>query len=274
VDFDYLVVTTGASYPAPAKSLKDSIADIVADVKTVHAAIKAASSVLIVGGGPVGIESAGEIAQDYPDKTVTLVHSHPKFFDGPQWKPKLQTSILAKLEALKVKVILGDRVTVNEADRTAGWTNQTRTLTTDKGVAIASDVQIFAVGNAQFNTGFVASLGENVLNDQGRIKVRNTLQVEGHDNIYAAGDAAGLDSPLAYIAGAQGVLVAKNLVSALDGKKLGTTKPGPAIAFVTMGRKHGSAQLPFGVVGDWLVRSLKGKNMFLNQFQSKAVVKN
>jgi hypothetical protein len=68
--------------------------------------------------------------------------------------------------------------------------------------------------------------------------------------------------------------VAKNLVSVLDGKKLGTTKPRSAIAFVTMGRKHGSAQLPFGVVGDWMIRPLKRKNMFLNQSQSKAVVKN
>ncbi|PHU00324.1 hypothetical protein BC332_30111 [Capsicum chinense] len=37
--------------------------------------IKSAKSILIVGGGPTGVELAAEIAVDFPDKKVTLVHS-------------------------------------------------------------------------------------------------------------------------------------------------------------------------------------------------------
>lgn len=34
--------------------------------------IVAAQSILIIGGGPVGVELAGEIVVDYPDKKVRI----------------------------------------------------------------------------------------------------------------------------------------------------------------------------------------------------------
>lgn len=34
----------------------------------------AANSVLIIGGGPVGVELAGEIAVDFPTKKVKTIH--------------------------------------------------------------------------------------------------------------------------------------------------------------------------------------------------------
>lgn len=48
--------------------------------------IKGAKSILIVGGGPTGVELAGEIAFDYPEKDVTLVHNGYRLleFIGPK----------------------------------------------------------------------------------------------------------------------------------------------------------------------------------------------
>jgi len=37
--------------------------------------ISSAKSILIVGGGPVGVEMVGEIAAQHPGKKITLVHA-------------------------------------------------------------------------------------------------------------------------------------------------------------------------------------------------------
>jgi hypothetical protein len=37
--------------------------------------------VLIIEGGPVGVELAGEIATDFPEKKVTLVHSGDRLIE-------------------------------------------------------------------------------------------------------------------------------------------------------------------------------------------------
>ncbi|KAK9114825.1 hypothetical protein Syun_021622 [Stephania yunnanensis] len=36
--------------------------------------IKSVDSILIIGGGPTGVELAGEIVTDFPEKKVTVVH--------------------------------------------------------------------------------------------------------------------------------------------------------------------------------------------------------
>lgn len=37
--------------------------------------IKAAKNIVIVGGGPVGVEMAAEVKEHFPDKQVTIVTS-------------------------------------------------------------------------------------------------------------------------------------------------------------------------------------------------------
>ena len=36
-------------------------------------------SFLVIGGGPVGVEVASQIAAEYPDKLLHIVHSKPRF---------------------------------------------------------------------------------------------------------------------------------------------------------------------------------------------------
>ena len=64
--------------------------------------LKAADSVLIIGGGPVGLELAGEIATDMPSKKVTLVHSGQNILES--YPPRLGRLVKSQLEVLGVKV--------------------------------------------------------------------------------------------------------------------------------------------------------------------------
>ncbi|KAL9422471.1 hypothetical protein AB3S75_034693 [Citrus x aurantiifolia] len=71
--YDYVVVATGHVESVP-KSRTERLSQYEKEFEKV----KSANSVLVVGGGPTGVELAGEIAVDFPDKKVILVHRGPK----------------------------------------------------------------------------------------------------------------------------------------------------------------------------------------------------
>ena len=57
-----LVIATGATCPSPAEVSGNSVQEMIRGWKDTIEKFKRATHVLIVGGGPVGIEFAGEIA--------------------------------------------------------------------------------------------------------------------------------------------------------------------------------------------------------------------
>ncbi|CAN0923453.1 Apoptosis-inducing factor homolog A [Linum grandiflorum] len=63
VPYDYLVIAAGHKDPLP-ETRKDRLAQFHAE----NERIKSASSILIIGGGPTGVELAAEIAVDFPGK--------------------------------------------------------------------------------------------------------------------------------------------------------------------------------------------------------------
>ena len=58
--------------------------------------MKGASSVLVVGGGSLGVEIAGEVLTDFPDKKVTLVHSRERLL--PDMTTRASAAALAWLK--------------------------------------------------------------------------------------------------------------------------------------------------------------------------------
>src|SRR6266498_1124717 len=65
ITFEFAVIATGSDYPRPAKFDGNNKEEGVKDILEQREALKNAHKVLIVGGGPVGIELAGEIAETY-----------------------------------------------------------------------------------------------------------------------------------------------------------------------------------------------------------------
>ena len=66
IEADYVVFATGSTYPFPAKysSYRSSVAK--ARLEQLHENLSCARSVMIVGGGTVGIELTGELANAFP----------------------------------------------------------------------------------------------------------------------------------------------------------------------------------------------------------------
>lgn len=108
----------GSDYPWPCRPRKGaSIDEITSDFRTLQAQVESSSSILVVGGGPVGIEFAGEVAAHYNGKSgrakkqeITIVHAQESYLTEPGWKDGFNSSIRNQLDSLGVKTIFGAKV--------------------------------------------------------------------------------------------------------------------------------------------------------------------
>lgn len=111
---DYIVYALGSELSDPINlwaprvhAYNGSKADGVRFLQRAQADIQTAQSVLVVGGGALGVQMAGDIAERYPAKTVTLTHSRNLL---PRFDPWMHEQASRQLEALGVRLVLGSRV--------------------------------------------------------------------------------------------------------------------------------------------------------------------
>lgn len=265
IPFDFLILATGTRYPSPAKAHTLDFESTHAHLVTLRAEIKAAKSIVIVGGGPVGIELAGEIRDIYKDTTVTIVHSGDGLLDADV--PKLRKKCQDLLVKNNVDLVLNDAVILPDTV-TSYYHPQDGVVETKNGKSLTSvDLVFLAFGNRP-DTEWLKSSG--VLAENGYVKVKPTFQVDadGFENVYVLGDAANFkETKLAYRIGGHVDTLVKNLFQVVIQKKEPTNvyKKAPDAMFVTFGSNQGVGLLPmFGglVVGSWVVAALKSRSLF------------
>ena len=73
--FDYLILCLGVDYPIPLKNRRNVVTiKSGAELEEISASVRNAKQILIIGGGLIGCELAGEFATRTHDKKITLVH--------------------------------------------------------------------------------------------------------------------------------------------------------------------------------------------------------
>lgn len=187
--------------------------------------ISRASSVLIVGGGALGIQYATDIADLHPSKKVTLIHSRQRLL--PIFDERLHHLALERLHELGVNVILGDRVILPEGHLFEGKELDHRIIHTQGGKAIESDLQLFCTGQTP-NSGLIKAFLPTAVGKDGLVKVHKSLQIKapGHNvpHMFAIGDC--IDAFGAIKAGHtgwnQGAVAAKNIVKIVEARETGT----------------------------------------------------
>lgn len=209
LQYDFLVVATGMAWRTPGYSPLASSAASKQAYRDVRSAITASTGIVIVGGGSVGAEVAGEVASGYPGKKVTLVHSGGHLINGADngaaaSEPAIGAAALSRLEAMGVRVLLNDRVPKPVTDEEAAvkqvaphvWAGTT-SLRTDKGQTLDCDLQLWTTGGGGANTGFLrdSGLSESLVPVTGEVKVDAHFRVPGHPRIFAAGDCAASGHP-------------------------------------------------------------------------------
>jgi NADH:ubiquinone reductase (H+-translocating) len=184
----------------------------------------ALTTMVVVGGGPTGLETAGALHElvrhvlrreyrgglpDTPGRVV-LVEMQDHLLDP--YPPRLQRAAFRQLESLGVEVILGRGVVEAGPDY----------IRLADGTTIATHTLVWAAGVRS------ATLADRLgvqLRAGGRVPVLPTLQVEGLPGVYAVGDIAYLEDPrgtpypmLIPVAKQQGMLAARNILRRLKGE--------------------------------------------------------
>ncbi|TEA13367.1 Fe-regulated protein 8 [Colletotrichum sidae] len=214
IPYSYLVIATGsgAGMSLPSRVGSTDKATGVRLLREFQRQIKASEKLVVVGGGAAGVELATDAKDQYPGKSVTLVHSRGAVMN--RFGPELQAGALKGLEDLGVEVILGERTSAEApAD---GF------VALQSGRKIPCDFLVCAVGQ-QPSSELICDLAPEAIAPSGRIKVKPTMQIDADNlpHIYVCGDVAeaGVTNPNARAAMKQAIFAADNLVLAIQGKK-------------------------------------------------------
>ncbi|KAH7330725.1 hypothetical protein B0J17DRAFT_679374 [Rhizoctonia solani] len=218
--------------------------------------------ILIVGGGAVGVEYAGELRYFMPDKKITIIHGAPMIINAT-YPPKFRKSVYNALVKLGVDIILGDKVSPEAIP-------QEGIVTTESGKRVQADLVINATGGRP-NTSCLHSLDPSALTTRGTVQVTPELRVKltsGAQNVWAIGDIIEWTEQKMYLKAATGhaPLVAKNVLAAINGSKPAQYKGKPELIMVTLGLKGGRGFAPFMgsmIMGDWLVTKGKSTDLFV-----------
>ncbi|PLB52193.1 putative mercuric reductase [Aspergillus steynii IBT 23096] len=213
IDFEYLVMATGASGSLPSRVGVTTKKEGMEMLSIEQDKLVAATDVVVLGGGPAGIELAGDAKSRYPEKNVTLVHSRKALLND-HFGPTLAKRALEELEKIGVSVKLGERVNVDGAVETG-------TVQLHSGETIPCSYLAKCIGQRP-NSALIQALSPKSVSSSGHIRVRPTLQLADStfDRIYAAGDVIELNCIRnARSAFEQARFVANNIVCSIRSKK-------------------------------------------------------
>ncbi|RAH43543.1 NAD(P)/FAD-dependent oxidoreductase, partial [Aspergillus brunneoviolaceus CBS 621.78] len=273
--YDYLVLATGSTTPSsvaadsetaalypfkppppsPSNPTRAPLGELIRSAQTT---IQKAKRIVIGGAGPVGLETAGELA-DLPHRpSITLISAAERVLPG--LTEGASRTAATQLAAKGVHVVTGRKV--------QSYSPAEGVVTLDNGETLETEVYIPTTGVLP-NSSY---LPREVLDEKGWVVVDEELRVHGPavEGVWAAGDLTAHPGRLAQRAGEQAGIVAHNLVVEISG--VGRRKrfaPGRAMMVVPIGAAGGTGELWFGWVPFvWLVRLVKGRDFFIAKAKS------
>lgn len=204
------------------------------------------TTLVVVGGGPTGLETAGALYELYShvldrefdtgkhlQAKVIIVEMLPHLLSA--YPQELRQAALEQLNSLGVEVMLGNAVKAVAEDHiqlTDGQVIQTHTVIWTAGVEASPTGKFLGV-----------DLGQG-----GRIPVNLFMAVPGFDGVFAIGDIAYLEDPtgipypmLIPVAKQQGILVAKNILRRLQGLEAQAFRYHDRGIMATIGRRRAVA---------------------------------
>lgn len=236
---DYLVLATGSEYDMTRIEVdKDATivnctnaSDVISNYKKIHDA----KSIAIIGGGPVGVEMAGELLIKYPEKNIHIISSRNQLLERCCKAAHKNTKKF--FDSFKhSNIVLGNSVK-----------KITKTQVLTDGPTIDADIVLCCLGffpNTKFiqNSWQESESLENVekpINQYGQIIVNEYLQVQGHPSIFAIGDITSIiEEKLAQVAESHASLVAGNILNSELGQSILPYTPKTRPILVSFGPKH------------------------------------
>jgi NADH dehydrogenase len=268
VNYDYLVLAMGAKthyfgnerleeLTIPMKSVSEAISlrnKILEDYENAltcidHDKRQGYLNIVIVGGGPTGVELAGALAEmknhilpkDYPELNLKEIDIY--LIEGNSRLIKTMSEKASKnaydyLRRLGVEILLNTHVLDFDGE----------TVMTKEGNKIQANKVIWAagiIGNP------IKGLNPNAIGPQGRYEVNEFSQVKGYKNIFAIGDIAQMKGEpypnghpqVAQVAIQQAKTLTKNLILQEEGKEMKSFRYKDLGSMATIGRNAAVADI-------------------------------
>ncbi|KAJ7687843.1 hypothetical protein B0H17DRAFT_1069429 [Mycena rosella] len=179
LSFDFAVYALGSHLPPPLDLWGEQDAKAapyggtkpegIAWLKRAQEDIAAARSVLVVGGGALGIQFATDIAAIHPTTSVTLLHSRTRLL--PRFDERMHSEILQALESAGITVVLDERLAPAIPTEKHGVHHTTT------GRKIEADLLLRCTGQVP-NTALLRALDVRVVEDgSGQARVLRTMQL-------------------------------------------------------------------------------------------------
>ncbi|WRT63953.1 uncharacterized protein IL334_000880 [Kwoniella shivajii] len=301
VPFFKCILATGAQQPSPMRPAVDSSRKEYEEalIKT-QGEIKNASKIVVVGGGAVGLEIAGEIRSAHPDKAITVVHSSSHVlnptanapdpngkahsYSSPPTAPKLSVTLEKVLKEMQIDVILSDKVQIPASQSSPedwsgsfGAQDGVKEIKLESGKSLEADYVFVSVGNKP-NVSLVEKVDQGAV-VSGLVNVDDYLRVRSDtpnsiltQNYYAIGDCCstpGWKTAMGADQDAKGCsIIIANEAKGKANKKY--VRPALAAMMIPLGPARGAGTLTFPLVGTWqtpqaMVKAAKGANLLLDQ---------
>ncbi|KAH7361073.1 hypothetical protein BKA65DRAFT_197968 [Rhexocercosporidium sp. MPI-PUGE-AT-0058] len=261
--YDSLVIATGAYYASPVWQLNESEEHLKSEISALRKSLVAAKTVLIAGGGAIGVETAGEIGAQFPKHDTTILSGNSRLL--PRLLPSNSSAAESRLKALGVKTV--NDVKLSSTRRNADGTT---TVALSDGSSRTVDVFIDATGGKP-NSTFLPSAW---LNESGRVITDDKTMRTDKPGIYAIGDVASYSS--GSIVDAQssvaplGTSIGIDLAKAAGKEGLFTQKefkPIKDTQFVPTGPSGGVGQLMGWKLPSLMVWAAKSRTYFVSMAQ-------
>ncbi|KAJ3901052.1 hypothetical protein F5879DRAFT_885980 [Lentinula edodes] len=261
IEYDVLVLATGSKWDGPI-SFPDDSASVKAHIAARREEIAKANDILLVGGGAVGIELAGEIKDIWPRKSVTVLNRGAQLLNDT-YSSKLRHGLRRQLVKRGVKVILDDYI--EELPAESSGPVQIRTA---HGKSLEPDLVLRTWG-VQSNTAYLPS---SFLTPSRTVKVLPSLQLPSHPNIFALGDLIEWDEQKTAAKAQMGhaPVVAKNVelyLKGVDVSEVGKIYKGSMeMILVSNGMKSGMGWMDAmgGIIfGPFLTSRIKSKDLMI-----------
>ncbi|RVD84631.1 uncharacterized protein DFL_006370 [Arthrobotrys flagrans] len=258
--YDQLVIATGSTIRGnlPFKPL-GTHEDTVTALHSLQKEIQNAGSINIAGGGPTGVETAGELAAAYGSKKqITLICAGDKVLHTSDVLSSVSQTVGNDLQKLGVEVIYKTKVETTTKE-TSGQTK----LVLSNGESLTTDLYLPLFG-VQLNTGW---LPPSLLDEAGNVQLDSYMRVKGTTNVWGIGDVGNLEPKQVTSTDAQIIDLAENLDFVLTGCESQIKEHKVAdkkMIFITLGKSYATGQISWWKVWGWLVAYIKGRKIFVD----------
>ena len=274
IEADYVVLATGSTYPFPAKYSSARAEVAKARLEQLHANLSGARSVLLVGGGTVGIEFTGELASAFPGLGITIVEKAPEILSTPGYTDELRREIREQLEQLGVRVVTDSELAYLPPHNVGELGHFV--VDTKSGERIEADIWFQCYGS-RANSGFLQGTPfEEVMRPDGTVRVDSKLRVVGEENIYAVGDVTDVrESKRADAARQQARVVIANIAAQLSGHQAEEEyQPTKEWVILPLGPSMGASQLldqdgETRILGADQTAEIKGTDLMVSVIRSQ-----